>query len=124
MRKLEDIKYVFKLSEVKPDSNTGLRLVTEYLSFIEDNTKVQTNDGVIHLIEPYNGPQLKHNDSIIFTGRMLGGEFLEGSIEPITREAVKIFKEYAVILKNRAEFLKEKTASSLQQQPYEPIRHF
>lgn len=50
MRKLEDIKYVFKLSEVKPDSNTGLRLVTEYLSFIEDNTKVQTNDGVIHLI--------------------------------------------------------------------------
>lgn len=80
MRKLEDIKYVFKPSEVKPDSNTGLRLVTEYLAFIDGNTKIQSTDGVIHLIEPYDGPQLKHNDNIIFTGRMLGGGFLEGTI--------------------------------------------
>lgn len=34
MRKVEDIKYILKVSEARADSNSGVRLVTEYLSFI------------------------------------------------------------------------------------------
>lgn len=40
-------------------------------------------------------------------GRMLAGDYLEGSIKPISREAVNKFKEYALILKNKGEFLKD-----------------
>jgi hypothetical protein len=92
MRKLEDIRYVLKLADAKPDANSCIKFVTEYLSFIEESSKVQTKDGVIYLVEPYTGPQLKHDDSILFTGKMLGGDYLEGIIRPISREAIKIFK--------------------------------
>jgi|688.fasta_scaffold162101_1 hypothetical protein len=101
MRKLEDVKYLHKLNEAKPDANQSIRFVTEYLSFIEGVSKLQTTDGVIHLVEPYAGKPLKHNDPIVFMGRMLAGEYLEGFIKPITREAVNKFKEYALILKNK-----------------------
>lgn len=43
----------------------------------------------------------------MFTGKLLTADFLEGMIRPVTREAVKSFKEYTAILKNRGEFLKK-----------------
>ena len=102
------------MEEAKPDSNSNIRFVTDYLCFIEGNTTVQTTDGVLHLTEPYSGPQLKHNHPVIFTGKLLMGDYLEGIIRPVNREAVNKFKEYAVFLKNKGEFMKRDSKETLE----------
>jgi hypothetical protein len=102
------------LDEAKPDSNSNIRFVTDYLCFIEGSTTVQTTDGVLHLTEPYVGPQLKHNDPVIFTGKMLMGDYLEGMIRPATRDAANRFKEYAVFLKNKGEFVKKEPKEAIE----------
>lgn len=80
--------------------------MTEYLSTFEVN-KIQSTDGVIYLTDPYQGRKLNHHDKVIFTGKLLDKEHLEGTISYISAEGARSFKEYAILLKNQGEFLKE-----------------
>ena len=92
MNKLEELRYHHSASEADSrNCNILIRFVTEYLSEI-DPKLLQTTDGVIKLIAPYQGEKLTHGDKIVVIGRMIGKTELEGSVKKITGQAYRSFK--------------------------------
>lgn len=90
------MRYLENFNEARPDSNCFIRFATEYLSVITAYS-MQTAHGVLNFTAPYSGPRLTHNDHILFLGRMLEKNELEGTITRISPEAYRNFKELVVL---------------------------
>ena len=59
---------------------------------------------------------MQHKDKILFLGRKIGENELEGTVQKISNEAHRLFKEYAVLLSNKGEFVLGDTKPLLSEQ--------